>query len=104
MQHSLWGRLWLSSQKREAQNEIEKGNRSFAHGDYEAAIAAFSLGIRVDPSNAESYLCRALAREKKGHWGGALADFREALRLNPGMSECIGRIAALERKLRPLRT
>jgi tetratricopeptide (TPR) repeat protein len=94
-----WRRLWLSSQTREAQGEIEKGNQLFAHGAYDPAIMAFSQAIRLDPGNIQSYLCRGLAREKKGYWDAAMADFREVLRLNPGMSECLGRIAALERRL-----
>ena len=73
----------------------------FAHGDYDAAIAAFSEAIRLDPGNVQSYLCRALAHAKMGSWGGAVADFREAVRLNPGTSKYAGRIAALDRRSRP---
>ena len=63
---------------------LQKGKASFDKGDYDAAIAAFSELIRLDPKNAEAYFYRAGAFSGKGEYDKAIADCSEAIRLKPG--------------------
>lgn len=53
----------------------------------EAAIEHFGIAIRLNPSEAGSYLQRAKALQKIGDRPGAVADLETALRLDPGLEE-----------------
>ena len=72
----------------DATNEaLQKGKASSDKGDYDAAIAAFSELIRLDPKNAEAYFYRGWTYECKGDHDKAIADCSEAIRLKPGYAD-----------------
>jgi regulator of sirC expression with transglutaminase-like and TPR domain len=55
----------------------------FKTGDSEGAIADLTRAIELDPRNAEAWLNRGLAREKRNEIGGAIADFEQYVALSP---------------------
>ena len=52
-------------------------------GDWDRAITNLNKAIRLNPQDAWAWQCRAIARENKNDFKGAIADFRAALRINP---------------------
>jgi tetratricopeptide (TPR) repeat protein len=66
-----------------AKEAYQKGISSLAKKDYDAAIAAFSEDIRLDPKHANAYVSRGLAYSKTGDVDQAIADYSEAIRLDP---------------------
>ena len=57
------------------------------HGEFDAAIADYEAGLRLDPPNKADFLYgRGLAKEKKGDAGGA-ADIAAAKAINPHIAE-----------------
>ena len=59
---------------------------AYLSGDYDRAIAEYSIAIKVDPKRTESYVKRGLARSHKGDYVRAIADFDRALKLDPGLA------------------
>ncbi|MBP8725715.1 MAG: tetratricopeptide repeat protein [Saprospiraceae bacterium] len=53
----------------------------------QAAVEHFGVAIRLNPSEAGSYLQRAKALQKLGDRPGARSDLETALRLDPGLEE-----------------
>ena len=49
----------------------------------DAAIADYSECLRINPGDPRTLNNRGMARQEKGDWEGAAADFAEALRLAP---------------------
>ena len=54
-----------------------------ASGDLEAALDAFDVAIKLDPSHAEAYNDRGAAYFHLGQFAPALADFEHAIALDP---------------------
>ncbi len=52
-------------------------------GNYRAAIASYSKAIEADPANAQAWHERAMARLELEQDTQAIADFEQALKLNP---------------------
>jgi hypothetical protein len=63
-----------------AKKAYEKGKACFAKRDYDAAIAAFSEAIRLDPKDADAYLERAMAYMEKGEQEKTEEDIVQAMR------------------------
>lgn len=60
--------------------------RGLIHGvknEYDSAIAAFTVAIRIDPRDFSSYYNRAVMRQKGGEYEAAIADYTKAARLAP---------------------
>jgi protein O-mannosyl-transferase len=53
-------------------------------GDSEAAMDAFEYALKLDPNDATAYAYRGTARMALDNPGGAQADFRRALEIDPG--------------------
>jgi tetratricopeptide (TPR) repeat protein len=67
-----------------------------ARGDYDRAVSACDRMIAVDPSFAEAYLTRGLARQARGDAAGAVNDLDRVLTLNqPDATTFEGRLANL---------
>ena len=64
-----------------AAEACRKGQSCFEKQDYDAAIAAFTTAIRIDPKDAEAYYFRGLAFQKKGQQAKADEDFARAKKL-----------------------
>jgi tetratricopeptide (TPR) repeat protein len=66
-----------------AADAYQKGKTYLEKGDSDAAIAAFTEAIRLDPKLANAYSDRGVAYEGKGEIDKAIADYTEAIRLDP---------------------
>src|SRR4051812_28071090 len=64
-------------------SESEKADAAFFAGDYDAAISLYTDVIKTNPKAAFAYHGRALAYRFKKEDTKALADFDQAIRLNP---------------------
>ncbi|MDX2031864.1 MAG: tetratricopeptide repeat protein [Blastocatellia bacterium] len=87
----------LQASSRSAEDYFKQGLNLYQQGDLERAIRAYDLAIRsltqpvdgaesirvIDPGAAPYYYNRGVAHYDRRNWEGALADFSEALRLNP---------------------
>ena len=61
-------------------------NRAWAHylaGESTDALADANRAIDIDDHAASAFATRGLIREKMGDTEGAIADFRQALKLDP---------------------
>lgn len=56
---------------------------AFSHAGFHDEIEELTARINADPGNAESYWLRGNVNRVYEHWDQALADFREAGRLDP---------------------
>jgi Flp pilus assembly protein TadD len=74
-----------------------RGNAYLQLGQYQDAVAEFSRAIEAGAGDTNTYTNRGLCRLALGDAAGAAADFREALRLDPGNAEARTRLQALER-------
>ena len=91
-----------------ARRLVEQGTAHFKQGDVEAAIADFDEAIGLDPELAEAYYERGIAHSAsavrrqdpadthnhqahthfaKGDYSRAIADFSEAIQINPTLAE-----------------
>ena len=66
-----------------AADACQKGMACLEKKDYDAAIAAFTEAIRLDPTNAEAYCNRGRAHGMKGEYDRTISDCTEAIRLDP---------------------
>ena len=78
-----------SSRSKSAASYLERGNIWFKQGEYERAIADYSLAIAFDTRFADPYCNRGMARALKGDIIGALQDFDIALALNPRLATAL---------------
>jgi tetratricopeptide (TPR) repeat protein len=67
----------------EAADFLNRGLQKARQGDYQGAIADYTLAIQSNPNSVEAYLNRGLANHDLGDFNKALADFNQALRINP---------------------
>jgi tetratricopeptide (TPR) repeat protein len=56
--------------------------KAYLDGDFDRAIAEFSIAIKVDPTRTEIYIRRGKAFAQKGQYNLAIADFDRAIKLN----------------------
>lgn len=66
-----------------------------ALGRYDEALVHLTRALAIDPLSAEAWHNRAVVHERRGDAGAAIADYREALRYNPGYApsrEALGRL------------
>ena len=72
-----------------AAKEFERGKAAFARGDYALAIVALGDAIQSDAEFVAAYHARAFVYAAKGDYGKAIADYTEAIRLNPNSAESV---------------
>ena len=73
----------FGSTPRNASAYANRGSAYVSKGEYDLAIADFSVAIRHDPKLATAYWGRGAAYEEKGELVKAIADLTEAVRLDP---------------------
>src|SRR5262249_59343645 len=73
-----------SSRALSAASYLDRGNGWLNKGEFERAIADYSLSIVFDAGNAGAYYNRGMARAGKGDVDGALANLDQAIKLAPG--------------------
>jgi tetratricopeptide (TPR) repeat protein len=61
----------------------------------DAAIADYTVALRVQPANAEVRYLRGAAHDRQGDRASALADYNEALRRDPNLLPALVARAAL---------
>ncbi|GAC1329928.1 MAG: hypothetical protein NVSMB17_06760 [Candidatus Dormibacteria bacterium] len=76
-----------------AEQLLELGQELQLKGELENAVRLFSQSLRSRPS-ADGYAMRARVHERLGRFSPALADYREALALDPG---CVGALQGIAR-------
>lgn len=64
----------------------DRGVDFYNMGQYNQAIAQYTIAIRLDPEFVLPYYNRGLARRDKGDWDQAIDDFTEAIRVDPKYS------------------
>src|SRR5262245_65843751 len=72
-----------SSRALSAASYLDRGNDWLKKGDFERAIADYSLAIAFDARHADAYYNRGLARTGKGDLYGASPDFDKSLAAHP---------------------
>jgi tetratricopeptide (TPR) repeat protein len=70
-----------------ADDALHRGHAAMNKDDIDAAIAAFSEAIRLDPKSAEAYLARGWAYSEKDEAEKAIADYSQAIRIEPNNAE-----------------
>ncbi|MBI4569266.1 MAG: tetratricopeptide repeat protein [Planctomycetes bacterium] len=81
--------------------ECARSRERLAAGDFSAARRHAELAIRGDPTGADGWHCRGLARERLGQRAGAESDFRRALSLAPKNWDRRREAAAAIARVRP---
>jgi tetratricopeptide (TPR) repeat protein len=77
----------LAGQAATAKDALAKGKAAVEKDNPDAAIAAFTEAIRLDPKMAEAYYCRARVLSDKNENAKAIADYSQAVKLNPKYAE-----------------
>jgi len=68
-------------QQNSAQNAYTRGVAFYQKGDYQAAVDAFTIAIRSEPTNPSGYANRGNAYDDMGNYQAAIADLNRALEL-----------------------
>jgi tetratricopeptide (TPR) repeat protein len=63
--------------------QLMLGNCYKQVGDYDRATAALSAAVRLDRTNPDAFLARAMTHQLQGQQDKAIADYTEVLRLDP---------------------
>ena len=82
-----------------AQRAFDRGNESFGHGDYPAAIRHFSMALQLDPSMGDAWFLRSLVHNQMGNTAREIADLSECLRIAPNYAEAYGNRGAAYARL-----
>ena len=59
------------------------GLYKFNAGDFQSAIADYTLAIQLDPNNKEAYIRRGNSKYNLQDYTGAIADLTKAIELDP---------------------
>jgi tetratricopeptide (TPR) repeat protein len=62
---------------------FQTGNNCLTEGDFDGAIANYTISIQLNPKRVQSHFGRGTAYEKKGDWKRAIADFTEEIKIVP---------------------
>ncbi|HEX8914586.1 MAG TPA: tetratricopeptide repeat protein [Humisphaera sp.] len=81
-EHAMWS-VWLRMGTDEANHEVCRGTRALNRRDYEHAIDHFTRATELDPTFAEAYNQRAIAKFLLERYDECADDCREAVRLMP---------------------
>lgn len=101
-EHAIWS-IWFRLGTLEANHELCCGTRSLNRGDCDQAIRHFTQAIELDPTFAEAYNQRAIAKYLQERYDESLEDCGRTVELMPchfgawaGMGHChahMGRLA-----------
>lgn len=93
-EHALWS-IWFRSGTIEANHELCLGTRELNRKDYDHGLIHFSRAIELDPSFAEAYNQRAIAKYLQERYDESLEDCTRAVERMPchfgawsGMGHC----------------
>ena len=68
-------------------NTLNRANELLKQGSYEQAFMNFNLCIKECPSNAFFYLGRGQTHEFQGQYDMAIADYTQAIEIDPGFAD-----------------
>ena len=93
-EHAMWA-VWFRCGPPEANHALCHGSKAMNRRDYDAAIEAFTHAIEIDPSFAEAYNQRAIAKYLLERYDESIADCMNAVEHMPchfgawaGMGHC----------------
>jgi tetratricopeptide (TPR) repeat protein len=93
-EHALWS-IWFRCGNPEANQELCRGTRALGRRDLECAMKHFTRATELDPTFAEAYNQRAIAKYLAERYEESIADCREAVERMPchfgawaGMGHC----------------
>jgi tetratricopeptide (TPR) repeat protein len=66
---------------------LQQGLDAADRGSVAEAIVLLDRAVAVDPESSVAYFCRASVKGDFGEYQGAIADFQQALDLNPNLPE-----------------
>ena len=66
-----------------AEAYVNKGNKLYDQGDYQAAISYYDEAIQLNPEDAKAYNNRGNAKKELGDFEGAISDYDAAIHLDP---------------------
>jgi tetratricopeptide (TPR) repeat protein len=81
-EHAMWS-VWFRIGTPDANHQVCRGTRSLSRGDYEHAIEHFTRAADLDPTFAEAFNQRALAKFLLERYEDCIEDCRQAVRLMP---------------------
>jgi len=90
MRHKLFA-AWLAVagctfQPGAAQQSLIQGDMLLVKKDYRGAIGMYDQAVRADPYQREAFLHRGIAYRGNGNYARAIADFTQAIELDPDNS------------------
>jgi len=90
MRHKLFA-AWLAVagctfQPGAAQQSLIQGDMLLVKKDYRGAIGMYDQAVRADPYQREAFLHRGIAYRGNGNYDRAIADFTQAIELDPDNS------------------
>jgi len=70
----------------QAQQSLVQGDMLLVKRDYRGAIGMYDQAVRADPYQRETFLHRGIAYRGNGNYDRAIADFTQAIELDPANS------------------
>lgn len=102
-EHSMWS-IWFRLGTPDANHQVCRGTRALGRGDYDHAIEHFTRAIALDPTFAEAYNQRAIAKFLLERYEDCIDDCRKAVELMPshfGALAGLGHCHAHEGRMSP---
>jgi tetratricopeptide (TPR) repeat protein len=104
-EHALWS-IWFRAGSPAANQELCRGMRSLNHRELQCAMKHFTRATELDPTFAEAYNQRAIAKYLAERYEESVADCREAIERMPchfgawaGMGHCLAHVGRLTEAL-----
>jgi tetratricopeptide (TPR) repeat protein len=101
-EHALWS-IWIRCGSSEANHALCKGAKALNRRDLQQAVEHFTRAIAIDPTFAEAYNQRGLAKYLGEHYEECILDCQEAVNRMPchfgawaGMAHCHANEGRLE--------
>jgi tetratricopeptide (TPR) repeat protein len=104
-EHALWS-IWFRLGSIEANHELCRGTQFVNRGQYEEAICCFTNAIELEPTFAEAYNQRAIAKYLQERYDESLEDCGRTVELMPchfgawsGMGHCHAHLGRMSEAL-----
>lgn len=79
---AVWHWSAAPAEAQEFQEHIARGKAAFEKKDFDAAVAAYTEAIKLNPQSAAAYTGRGDTFYKKNEYDAALGDFNQAVKLD----------------------
>jgi tetratricopeptide (TPR) repeat protein len=105
-EHSLWS-IWFRCGTKEANHELCRGSKALNRRDLERAIEHFTRAIQIDPTFAEAYNQRAVAKYLGEQFDASIEDCKATIERMPchfgawaGLGHCHAHLGRLDDALK----